>query len=47
MAVLSLQNPPMAIQLHLKGLTPNADGLYLFSDVQRRFGDAFNLYGTF
>lgn len=47
MSVLSLQNPPMAIQLHLKGLTPNADGLYLFSDVQRRFGDAFNLYGTF
>ena len=47
MSVLSLQNPPMAIQLHLKGLTPNADGLYLFSYLQGRFGDAFNLYGTF
>ena len=46
-SILSLQNPPMAIQLHLKGLTPNADGLYLFTDVQNRFGDAFNLYATF
>ena len=47
MSILSLQNPPRAIQLHLKGLTPNADGLYLFTDVQHRFGDAFNLYATF
>ena len=47
LSILSLQNPPMAIQLHLKGLTPNADGLYLFADLQRRFGDAFNLYATF
>ena len=47
LSILSLQHPPMAIQLHLKGLTPNADGLYLFADLQRRFGEAFNLYATF
>ena len=37
----------MALQLHLKGLTANADGLDLFADLQRRFGEAFNLYATF
>ena len=47
LSILSLQHPPMAIQLYLKGLTPNADGLYLFADLQRRFGEAFNLYATF
>ena len=47
LSILSLQHPPMAVQLHLKGLTPNADGLYLFADLQHRFGEAFNLYGTF
>ena len=47
MSILSLKNPPMAIQLHLKGLTPNADGLYLFTDVQNRFADAFRQYATF
>ena len=47
MSILSLQHPPMAVQLHLKGLTPNADGLYPFIDLQLRFGEAFNLYATF
>ena len=47
LSILSLQNPPMAIQLHLKGLTPNTDGLYLFTDVQNRFADAFRQYATF
>ena len=47
LSILSLQHPPMAVQLHLKGLAPNADGLYLFADLQHRFGEAFNLYGTF
>ena len=46
-SILSLQNPPMAIQLHLKGLTPNADGLYLFYEVQRRFAEAFTRYNSF
>jgi glucose-1-phosphatase len=47
MSILSLQHPPMAVQLHLKGLTPNADGLYFFTDVQNRFADAFRQYATF
>ena len=47
LSILSMQHPPMAIQLHLKDLTPNADGLYLFADLQRRFGEAFNQYATF
>jgi hypothetical protein len=37
----------MAIQLHLKGLTPHADGLYLFADLERRFVEAIDLYETF
>ena len=47
LSILSLQHPPMALQLHLKGLTPNTDGLYLFTDVQNRFADAFRQYATF
>ena len=47
MSILSLQHPPMAIQLHLKGLTPNADGLYLFYEVQRRFAESFTRYNSF
>ena len=47
LSILSLQHPPMAIQLYLKGLTPNIDGLYLFTDVQNRFADAFRQYATF
>ena len=46
-SILSLQNPPMAIQLHLEGLTPNADGLYLFYEVQRRFAEAYTRYNSF
>ena len=34
----------MALQLHLKGLTPNADGLYLLEDVERRFTEAIDAY---
>ena len=45
--VLAPENPPMAIQLHLKGLTPHADGLYLFADLERRFVEAIDLYETF
>ena len=47
LSILSMHHPPMAIQLHLKGLTPNADGLYLFTDVQDRLADAFRQYATF
>ena len=37
----------MAIPLHLKGLSPNADGLYLLADLERRFVEAIDLYETF
>ena len=47
LSVLSLQNPPMALQLHLDGLTPNTDGLYLFTDVLLRFANAVTRYETF
>ena len=43
-SILSPENPPMALQLHLKGLTPNADGLYLLEDVERRFTEAIDAY---
>jgi glucose-1-phosphatase len=46
-SILSVDNPPMALPLRLKGLTPNADGLYLFSEVERRFAEAIDLYETF
>ena len=45
--LLAPENPPMSLQLHLKGLAPNADGLYLFSDLERRFVEAIDLYETF
>ena len=45
--ILAQENPPMSLQLHLKGLTPNADGLYLFADLERRFVEAIDLYETF
>ena len=45
--ILSPENPPMAIPLRLKGLKPNADGLYLLSEVERRFTEAIDLYDTF
>ena len=43
-SILSIENPPMALRLSLKGLTPNADGLYLLSDLERRFTDAIDNY---
>jgi glucose-1-phosphatase len=46
-SVLSLSNPPMALRLRLQGLVPNADGLYLLSDLERRFAEAIDLYETF
>ena len=46
-SVLSMNNPPMALRLRLQGLVPNADGLYLLSDLERRFAEAIDLYETF
>ena len=43
-SILSVDNPPMALPLRLKGLTANADGLYLLSDLERRFAEAIDLY---
>ena len=46
-SILSSDNPPMALPLYLKGLSANADGLYLFADLERRFANAIDLYETF
>jgi glucose-1-phosphatase len=46
-SILSVDNPPMALPLRLKGLTANADGLYLFYEVQRRFAEAYTRYNSF
>ena len=46
-SILSPDNPPMVLQLHLKGLTPNADGLYPLEDLERRFAEAIDLYETY
>ena len=40
----TLDNPPEIFPLHLKGLQQNADGLYLFKDVQQRFQQAIDAY---
>ena len=45
--VLGPDCPPMSLQLRLAGLTPNADGLYLLSDLEARFTEAIDLYETF
>ena len=45
--LLAPANPPMAIPLCLKGLSVNADGLYLLEDLERRFAEAIDLYETF
>ena len=45
--LLAPENPPMSLQLHLKGLTAHADGLYLLEDLERRFVEAIDLYETF
>ena len=42
--MLSLKTSPMIYQLKLKGLTQNADKLYLLSDVQKRFEEAITAY---
>lgn len=45
MAILSLDNPPAVYPIKLKGLKENADGLYLFSDLQERFKESIEAYG--
>ena len=47
LAVLGPDCPPMSLPLRLSGLTPNADGLYLLSDLEARFTEAIDLYETF
>ena len=44
LTLLSPSCPPMALPLHLRGLVPNADGLYLFSDLEQRFVEAIAAY---
>ena len=46
-SILSPDTPPMALPLRLKGLSANADGLYLLEDLERRFAEAIDLYETF
>ena len=46
LTLLSPSCPPMALPLHLKGLTPNADGLYLLSDLEQRFQEAITAYDS-
>jgi glucose-1-phosphatase len=41
---LSLQNPPQIFSLNFKGLKRNADGLFLFSDVNACFKKAIRAY---
>lgn len=41
---LTLDNPPMIIPIHFKGLIPNADGLYRLEDLQGRFQQAIDAY---
>ena len=40
----TLKNQPKIYPLRLKGLQTNSDGLYLFSDVEKRFSDALAEY---
>ena len=40
MPMLSLQSPPVSMPIRLKGLTPNADGLYLLSALEQRLREA-------
>lgn len=42
--LLNLDNPPVVYNLKLKGLTPNADGLYAMDDIMARFSKAINAY---
>lgn len=42
--LIDLDNPPVIYPLSLEGLTRNADGLYLLSDVESRFEQALRAY---
>lgn len=42
--LLNLQTPPKVYALQLKGLRPNAQGLYSLKDVNARFREAFRAY---
>ena len=46
LTLLSPSCPPMALPLHLRGLVPNADGLYLLSDLEQRFEEAITAYDS-
>ena len=46
LTLLSPSCPPMALPLHLRGLVPNADGLYLLSDLEQRFEEAIAAYDS-
>ena len=43
-SAMSYAQPPMAARLQLNGLSENADGLYLLSDVEGRFAEAISAY---
>lgn len=45
-SALTLDTPPMMVQLELLGVKKNADGLYRLSDVQQRFSEAIGAYDT-
>ena len=42
--MITTENPPMIYPLKLKGITPNADGLYSLEDVNKKFNDARQAY---
>lgn len=42
--IISMDNPPMEVQLELEGLQKNADGLYKYSDVEKRFTETIAEY---
>lgn len=42
--MITTENPPMIYPLKLKGITPNADGLYSLEDVNKKFNDAIQAY---
>lgn len=41
---LTLENPPMIVPIHFKGLSQNADGFYRLEDLQQRFQRAIDAY---
>lgn len=46
MSLLDLEHAPQIYSLKLKGLNPNADGLYSFKDVNERFLQAIRAYDS-